>query len=85
VLEVPTSAAIDLLRRGRARRADRMVPLDDEPDGMGQSPAPDQVLAESDVAEQVERAIQSIHVSRRAVVRMYLMGHAREEIADLLG
>jgi len=80
-----TSAAIDLLRRGRARRADRMVPLDDEPDGMGQSPAADHVLAESDVAEQVERAIQALHASRRAVVRMYLMGHSREEIADLLG
>ncbi len=79
------SAAIDLLRRGRARRADRMVPLDDEPDGMGQSPAPDQVLAESETAEQVERAIQSIHASRRPVVRMHLMGHSREEIARLLG
>jgi RNA polymerase sigma factor (sigma-70 family) len=79
------SAAIDLLRRGRARRTDRMVPLDDEPDEMGQSPAPDQVLAESETAERVERAIQSIHASRRAVVRMHLMGHSREEIGRLLG
>jgi RNA polymerase sigma-70 factor (ECF subfamily) len=79
------SAAIDLLRRGRARRADRTVPLDDEPDGMGQSPGPDQVLAESETAEQVERAIQSIHASRRPVVRMHLMGHSREEIGQLLG
>jgi RNA polymerase sigma factor (sigma-70 family) len=79
------SAAIDLLRRGRARRADRMVPVDDEPAGMSQSPAADQALAESETAEQVERAIQSIHASRRAVVRMHLMGHSREEIAQLLG
>ena len=79
------SAAIDLLRRGRARRADRMVPVDDEPAGMEQSPAPDQALAESEVADQVERAIQSIHASRRPVVRMHLMGHTREEIAQLLG
>jgi RNA polymerase sigma factor (sigma-70 family) len=79
------SAAIDLMRRGRARRADRMVPIDDEPDGMGQSAAPDQVLAESEAAEQVERSVLSIHASRRAVVRMYLIGHSREEIAQLLG
>jgi len=79
------SAAIDLLRRGRARRADRMVPVDDEAEGIGQSPTPDQVLAESETAEQVERAIQSIHASRRPVVRMHLMGHSREEIAGLLG
>ena len=52
---------------------------------LAMSPAPDQVLAESETAEQVERAIQSIHASRRAVVRMHLMGHSREEIAQLLG
>jgi RNA polymerase sigma factor (sigma-70 family) len=79
------SAAIDLLRRGRARRADRMVPVDDEPDGMAQSPAPGQLLAESEIADQVERVIQSIHASRRAVVRMHLKGHSRDEIAGLLG
>jgi RNA polymerase sigma factor (sigma-70 family) len=79
------SAAVDLLRRRRARRTDQMVPIDDEPPGMMQSPAPDQALGESELAEQVERAIQTIQPSRRPVVRMHLMGHTREEIAELLG
>jgi RNA polymerase sigma factor (sigma-70 family) len=79
------SAAVDLLRRRRARRADQMVPIDDEPAGMTQTPGPDQALVESELAEQVERAIQSIQPSRRPVVRMHLMGHPREEIAELMG
>jgi RNA polymerase sigma-70 factor (ECF subfamily) len=62
-----------------------MVPLDDDEPGMGESPTSDDVFAESEIAEQVERAIQSIQLSRQAVVRMHLMGHSREEIAKLLG
>jgi RNA polymerase sigma-70 factor (ECF subfamily) len=73
------SAAIDLLRRRRARRADRMVPIEDEPHGMPQATGADQGLAETEVAEQVEQAIETIQPSRRPVVRMHLMGHSREE------
>jgi RNA polymerase sigma factor (sigma-70 family) len=79
------SAAIDLLRRRRARRADHMVPIDEEQDDVPEAPGPDQHLAESELAETVERAIETIHPSRRPVVRMHLMGHPREEIAQLLG
>ncbi len=79
------SAAIDLIRRHRARRGDRMVSIDDEPEVMGETSGPDSALAESELAEQVERAVQSIQPSRRPVVRMHLMGHTREEIAQLLG
>lgn len=79
------SAAIDLLRRRRARRSDRMVPLDDEPEGIPEATGADDELEGSELAEQVERAIEQIHPSRRPVVRMHLMGHSREEIARLLG
>jgi RNA polymerase sigma factor (sigma-70 family) len=79
------SAAVDLLRRRRARRADRMVPIDDEPLEMAEAPSPEPALAESELAEQVERAVQSIQPSRRPVVRMHLMGHSRDEIARVLG
>jgi RNA polymerase sigma-70 factor (ECF subfamily) len=79
------SAAVDLLRRRRARRADRMIPIDDEPDGMAEAPGAEMALAESELAEQVERALLSIQPSRRPVVRMHLMGHPREEIARVLG
>jgi RNA polymerase sigma-70 factor (ECF subfamily) len=79
------SAAIDLLRRRRARRTDQMVAIDDQHDDMPETPGPDQNLEESELAEQVERAIETIQPSRRPVVRMHLMGHPREEIARLLG
>ena len=80
------SAAVDLLRRRRARRTDQMVSIDDEPDGLaGTTSGPETELAESELAEQVERAVQSIQPSRRPVVRMHLMGHSREEIARVLG
>jgi RNA polymerase sigma factor (sigma-70 family) len=80
------SAAIDLLRRRRARRSDRMISLeDDDPHGMPEVAGPDQDFAESELAEQVERAIESIHPSRRPAVRMHLMGHSRDEIAKVMG
>lgn len=37
------------------------------------------------MAEQVSRAIETIPASRRPVVRMYLAGYPREEIAALMG
>ncbi|HEY8257281.1 MAG TPA: RNA polymerase sigma factor [Gemmatimonadales bacterium] len=79
------SAAIDLLRRRRARRADQMVTIEDEHDEMPEAAGPEQSLGESELAEQVERAIETIHPSRRPVVRMHLLGHPREEIAQLMG
>lgn len=79
------SAAIDLVRRRRARRADRMVSLDDEPDNLAETTDPEQQLSRSELADQVERAIGTIQPSRRAVVRMHLMGHPREEIARVMG
>jgi RNA polymerase sigma-70 factor (ECF subfamily) len=85
VFRMAGSAALDLLRRRRARRADRTVTLDDA-DGI----APDSGRAEgraemSELAAQVERAIETIPASRRPVVRMYLAGYPREEIATLMG
>ena len=79
------SAAVDLLRRRRARRADVTVSFEDEPEVMTPASAPDAAFDESELAEQVERAVQSLQPSRRPVIRMHLMGHSREEIARTLG
>jgi RNA polymerase sigma-70 factor (ECF subfamily) len=83
VYRTAMSAALDLLRRRRARRADHTVALDDEvaatPDG------PDSVVEASELTAQVARAIDGIPASRRPVVRMYLAGYPREEIAALMG
>lgn len=84
VYRTALSAALDLLRRRRARRADSMVDLDDE---LSVAPAagPDGELEATELTAQVTRAIDMIPASRRPVVRMYLAGHPREEIARLMG
>jgi RNA polymerase sigma factor (sigma-70 family) len=79
------SAAIDMLRRRRARGGDRTTSIEDEHETLPERLDPDQELEQSELAAQVERAIESIHSTRRPVVRMHLLGHSREEIAKLLG
>ena len=49
------------------------------------TPGPHEELEGSEVAAQVAQAIETIPASRRPVVRMYLTGHPREEIAELMG
>ena len=79
------SAAIDLLRRRRARGGDRTMPIEEQEETLPEAPGPDQDLDRSELTAQVERAIKSLQPSRRPVVRMHLMGHSQEEIARLLG
>jgi RNA polymerase sigma-70 factor (ECF subfamily) len=78
------SAAIDLLRRRRARRE---LPLDRD-EGALEPAARDTADAAADGAEldaAVARAVDGLIESRRAVVRLYLAGYPREEIAEMLG
>ena len=86
------SAALDFLRRRRARREES---IDRQPHS-GQSPAPvdlqfvaprgaDGLLIENDVKDALDRAVNLLVESRRGVVRMYLAGYDREEVAELLG
>jgi RNA polymerase sigma-70 factor (ECF subfamily) len=79
------SAAIDMVRRRRARGGDRTTSIEDEHRSFPERHGPEQELEQSELAAQVERAIESIHPSRRPVVRMHLLGHSREEIAQLMG
>lgn len=94
ILSVPPSyvhrtavtAALDVLRRRRARR-ETPVRLS-RPSGesiLGEAPAVDTSLGTSELEEQIARALETIAESRRPVVRMYLAGYGREEIADVLG
>jgi RNA polymerase sigma factor (sigma-70 family) len=85
VYRTAVSAALDLMRRRRARRVDQSLPLDDPGATLPAKRNPHDDLAYSELAGQVARAIDQIPVSRRAVVRMHLAGHPREEIAELLG
>jgi RNA polymerase sigma-70 factor (ECF subfamily) len=88
VYRTASSAALDVIRRRRARRAEQHQSLDDEdaPVAVAEpGPDPHRKLEGSEVARQVARALDTIPASRRPVVRMYLIGHPREEIAKLMG
>lgn len=78
------SAALDVLRRHRRTREDALEDVGQEPSAPSRR-EPEQSLESSELAQQVARAIDTITPSRRPVVRMYLAGYTREEIAGLLG
>jgi RNA polymerase sigma-70 factor (ECF subfamily) len=80
------SAALDVLRRRRARR-ETPVRLS-RPSGLamlGQSPSADRMTEIVEMQELVGQAVDGLIPARRSVVKMYLAGYGREEIADLLG
>jgi RNA polymerase sigma-70 factor (ECF subfamily) len=80
------SAAIDFIRRRRARRDS--VGKEEDVSALSVEDVPgraDRALNESEVADGVAKAIDELVESRRAVVRMYLAGYEREQIASLLG
>ncbi len=85
VYRTATSAALDLLRRRRARRDDRTVAIDEQELGAAVDEGPEERVEASELTAQVARAIETIPATRRAVVRMYLVGYPREEIARLMG
>ena len=87
VYKTAMSAALDLLRRRRTRRADMVAPIDEHEEDPRATvvPSADVAVEASELEEQVARAVETIPASRRPVVRMYLAGYHREEIAELLG
>ena len=85
IYRAAASAAIDLLRRRRARREDR-VESDAELDTVAaHGAAPDDAMISAETIRAIDEALGDIASNRRAVVRMYLKGYSREEIAELLG
>jgi RNA polymerase sigma factor (sigma-70 family) len=84
VYRTAVSAALDIARRRRARRAEVSDPIDDQT-GIAAAGDPLADAEGTELAEQVARAVETIAPSRRPVVRMYLAGYPREEIAELLG
>jgi RNA polymerase sigma-70 factor (ECF subfamily) len=87
VYRTAVSAALDLLRRRRAHHAEPLEP-DDEPGEaarVSEPVGPAEELAQSELAEEIARAVDTIAPARRPVVRMHLAGYPREEIAAMLG
>jgi len=89
VYRTAMSSALDLIRRRRARREEELHVTRESGEQVLEPSItrdrPDVRLEQSELAEQVSRAVDAIPPSRRPVVRMYLAGYQREEIAALLG
>lgn len=84
VYRTAASAALDFIRRRRARRDDATDSIDAGP-GAGMSlqhPAP---VGDPELGDTIALALGDLPVSRRAVVRMYLDGYRTREIGSLLG
>ena len=81
-----TSAALDFLRRRRARREDA---IDDASKfntaAVTASRSADDGQREDEVQRIVAQSVELLVESRRAVVRMYLAGFDRDEIQQVLG
>jgi RNA polymerase sigma factor (sigma-70 family) len=85
VYRVAVSAAVDLLRRRRARGAEQTVALDETNEPIADHADAARSLEESELSAQLARAIESITPSRRPVVRMYLVGYSGDEVAKMMG
>lgn len=86
VYRTAMSASLDLIRRRRARRdgshdarALEFVPA------ISADASPEYALEEHELQHCLLRAVDRLGDGRRAVVRMYLAGHSRDQIAELLG
>jgi len=87
IYRAAASAAVDILRRRRARREQS---IDEKGESLPQLDTPTVASADADLMSEetvaaIERAVDAMPVNRRPVVRMYLKGYDREEIASLLG
>jgi RNA polymerase sigma factor (sigma-70 family) len=80
------SAALDIIRRRRSEaRFEAGGPEEDI--AVTSDPAPDaqRGLEVAELEAGVAQMVETLAPARRPVVRMYLQGYAREEIAELLG
>ncbi len=86
VYRTATSAALDMIRRRRARGADITDRVDERVDIMATALRGPQAQLESDEAVgDIFASVEALLPPRRAVVRMFLNGYDREEIAETLG
>lgn len=86
VYRTAASAALDILRRRRARAAHLTESVDDRADTLPAASRGAHADVEGDeLAARIMAAVDTLPLARRAVVRMYLTGYERAEIGELLG
>ncbi len=84
VYRTAITAALDVIRARRTRLEDPTDVAHREP-SVPASRGPEAVVEAADLSQLVAQALEEITPSRRPVLRMYLAGYDREEIARLLG
>jgi RNA polymerase sigma factor (sigma-70 family) len=82
---VATTAALDLLRRRRAHRADDTDDISERSDVTTRDASPHDALEGRELADQIDAAIDTLSIDRRVAVRLHLTGYDREDIARMLG
>ena len=87
VYSAAMSAALDMLRRRRARPEETrdLEVLDVEAAEAVARPGPDVELERRELADGIERALRELPEARGVVVRLHLSGYDRFEIARLVG
>lgn len=85
VYRTATSAAVDMIRRRRARKSDPVPIVPDTAPGAKLPEQPSAALDRSELGAQILNAISRLAPARQAAVRMHLTGYPREEIAQMLG
>ena len=83
--QVATSAALDLLRRRRARGGDRTDDVEERPDLPAAARSPHDDVEGGELAAQIDAAVDSLPMDRRVAVRFHLTGYDRDDIARALG
>lgn len=84
VHQTAVSAALDILRRRRAARTGVDVTAPLAPTLALVRDDPSQAAEARELAEQVHACVERLLPTRRPVVRMYLAGYDRQEIAQVL-
>jgi len=82
---VAMTAALDLLRRRRARRADDTEDIRERTDLTNNNASPHEALEARELASQIDAAIDTLSIDRRVAVRFHLAGYDRDDIARMLG
>jgi RNA polymerase sigma-70 factor (ECF subfamily) len=84
VYRTAKSAALDFIRRRRARRHDTTDSIESAP-AAGLSLQHSETLGDRELGDVIASALGDLPLSRRAVVRMYLDGYGPREISALMG
>lgn len=84
VYHTAVSSAVDILRRRRASRMGTEIVQEIPASQPSVTPSPAASVEERELEARIFAAVDGLIDSRRAVVRMYLAGYARQEIAAAL-